>query len=217
MRLLGDDQPVWAFQARGLDGLSMPHATVEDMAADYLAGMREVQPYGPYFIGSMCAGAWIAAVMARTLRAAGETVLPLLLLDPPNTVFQLGYAQIGEEGFVDKMLTRRARRGYVGPSDSPAYVQALITTAKAFEDAIARHRPQPYDGPVYVLSSRQRMQDPVALRKVFTGRFKRYHVGTNHSHALDPHNPAFAQTLLRCVGLIREAARAESSRRQAIR
>jgi thioesterase domain-containing protein len=44
MQLLGDDQPVWAFQARGLDGLREPHATVEDMAADYLGELRKQRP-----------------------------------------------------------------------------------------------------------------------------------------------------------------------------
>jgi hypothetical protein len=67
---------------------------------------------------------------------------------------------------------------------------------------------------VYVLSSRHRMDAPYALdrRRVFTGRFKRYEVGSNHIDALDPRNPVFAKALTRCVGLIREAAREHVSR-----
>jgi amino acid adenylation domain-containing protein len=84
MRLLGNDQPVWAFQARGLDGLSEPHRTIDAMAEEYLAELRKVRPHGPYFLGALCAGALIAAAMARSLSDAGETVLPLLLLDPPG-------------------------------------------------------------------------------------------------------------------------------------
>ncbi len=61
MRLLGDDQPVWVFQARGLDGLDAPHPTVEAMADDYVAAMRRQRPRGPYFVGALCAGAYIAA------------------------------------------------------------------------------------------------------------------------------------------------------------
>ena len=34
-----------------------------------------------YFIGALCAGALVAIAMAHRLRDAGETVLPLLLLD----------------------------------------------------------------------------------------------------------------------------------------
>jgi amino acid adenylation domain-containing protein len=206
MRLLGNDQPVWAFQARGLDGLHEPHPTVEDMAADYLAAMRKQRPHGPYFLGSLCAGAYIAAVMARALQDAGETVLPLLLLDPPESLLHQGYSTMTEEAFVRKMKRRRAQGGSVGPEDDPAYMQAVRRTAMAFEHAIAHHSPQPYDGSVYMLGSRQRGSDPAGLRKIFTGSLKRFEVGTTHAEALNPKNPVFANYLLRCVGLIRQAA-----------
>ncbi len=213
MQLLGNDQPVWAFQARGLDGLREPHPTVEDMAAEYLGEMRSRRPHGPYFLGSLCAGVYIATAMARSLRAAGETVLPLLLLDPPNSVLHQGYSSLTEEQFVSKMKARRASGRSAGPVDDPEYMKAVIRTAMAFERAIANHRPLPYDGPAYVLSSRRRMNgaDPLGLRQIFTGRLKRYEVGTTHADALDPRNPVFASALLRCVGLIREAARSSSN------
>jgi amino acid adenylation domain-containing protein len=209
MQLLGDEQPMWAFQARGLDGLREPHASVEDMAAEYLGEMRKQHPHGPYFLGSLCAGVYIVAIMARTLRDAGETVLPLLLLDPPNSVMQPGYAQLTEEQFFDKMKARSAKRRSSLPSADPAYMQSVLRTATAFEHAIAVHRPPPYDGPVYVLSSRQRSggNDAQDLRRIFTGRVKRYEVGTTHAQSLDPRNPVFASALKRCVGLIRESAR----------
>jgi hypothetical protein len=46
------------------------------------------------------------------------------------------------------------------------------------------------------------------LRRIFTGRYKRYEVGANHANALDPRNPAFAGALRRCVDLIHQAAEA---------
>src|SRR5581483_8062919 len=96
MKLLGDDQPVWAFQARGLDGRNPPHVSIEAMAADYLAALRRVRPRGPYFIGALCAGAYVAASMARALAVAGEVVLPLLLLDPPDSLRHAGYTDMTE-------------------------------------------------------------------------------------------------------------------------
>jgi nonribosomal peptide synthetase DhbF len=209
MRLLGNNQPVWSFQARGLDGLREPHATVEDMAAEYLTEMRKQCPRGPYFLGSLCTGAYIAAVMARSLREAGERVLPLLILDPPNSIGERGYYdRISEERFVTEMKGLRQRGRTAGPVDDPAYMNALRRTVLAFEQAIAKHQPQPYDGPVYVLSSHVRASvGSASLRKVFSGRFKRYNVGETHSESVDPANPVFANALQRCVGLIREAAR----------
>ena len=105
-----------------------------------------------------------------------------------------------------KMQARGARGVTAGAVDDPDYMKALQRTALAFDDAISRHRPVTYDGPVYVLCSRQRMQDPTELRTMFTGRLERYVVGETHKQALDPRNPMFSNTLLRCVRLIREAA-----------
>lgn len=210
MHLLGDNQPVYAFQARGLDGLREPHATVEDMATEYLGEMRRQRPHGPYFLAALCAGAFIAAVMARSLRAASEVVLPLLLLDPPAHLLVSGYSKLSEDRFVRKMKARRALGRTAGPVDDPTYMQRVRHVALAFEGAIARHRPRPYDGPVYILSSRQRIDgvDGSDLRWIFTGHMQRFGVGGTHDEALDPRNPVFSSYLLRCVGMIREAARA---------
>lgn len=167
-----------------------------------------MRAHGPWFIASLCAGVYVAAEMARTLREAGETVLPLLLLDPPNDVNHPGYWQLSERQFVEKMQTRHAKGTTAGPTQDPRYMQAVIRTAAAFEQAIAQHRPRPYEGAAYVLSRHQRMQgsDALSLRRIFTGRCKRYEVGATHAQSLDPRNPVFASTLRRCIELIRAAA-----------
>ena len=210
MQLLGDDQPVWAFQARGLDGLHPPHASVEAMAADYLAELRRERPHGPYFLGALCAGAFIAAVMARELAHAGELVLPLLLLDPPDRLLMGGYGQMSEERFMQKMQARRAMGRSGGPADDPAYLQSVHRVALAFEQAIAAYRPIPYAGPAFMLSSRQRSAVAGAdgVNRICSGTVTRYEVGGTHAEALDPRNPVFANHLLRCVAEIREASRA---------
>jgi len=208
MRLLGDDQPVWAFQARGLDGTSEPHASIEAMADEYLAEMRQVRPQGPYFLGSLCAGVFIVTIMARRLRAAGETVLPLLLLDPPNSIFQPGYLSLTREQFEQKMRTRKANGGTGGPIDDPVYMQALLRTVLAFERSIATHRPHPYDGDAFLLSSTARSQgaDVAFFREMFTGNTVRHEIGDTHRSALSPQNPAFVRALEESLARIRQAA-----------
>ena len=205
MRLLGEDQPVWAFQARGLDGLAAPHTTIEAMAADYLAELRKRRPEGPYFLGSLCAGALIAIVMARALAEIGETVLPLLLLDPPEGAFAMADATLTEERLLKRLKNKQTRGTIASPVDDPSYAQASIRVARAMEQAIRAHRPQPYDGPVYVLASRGRIQTSAALAELYRGKVTRYEVAVTHRQILDAQNELFAAQLSRCLEEIREA------------
>ncbi|RYZ33447.1 MAG: amino acid adenylation domain-containing protein, partial [Myxococcaceae bacterium] len=87
-RQLGPDQPFYGLQAQGLDGTSVPMGTVEEMATHYVQALRTVQPSGPYHLGGWSLGGVIAYEMAHQLRAAGEEVALLALIDSyvPETV-----------------------------------------------------------------------------------------------------------------------------------
>jgi aspartate racemase len=80
-RHLGPDQPVYALQARGLDGKNPPHTRIEEMAAHYIKEIRELQPEGPYSMGGSSAGGVVAFEMAQQLVAAGQDVAVLALFD----------------------------------------------------------------------------------------------------------------------------------------
>jgi amino acid adenylation domain-containing protein len=89
-RALGPDQPFYGLQAKGLDGQQEPHTTIKQMAAHYLAEMRDVQPEGPYLIGGRSSGGTIAFEMACQLSAVGQKVALLALLDTyPAGYFKL--------------------------------------------------------------------------------------------------------------------------------
>ena len=78
---LGQDYPVYTLQARGLldpDGIP---GSIEEMAADYLAQVRKVQPEGPYHLLGWSFGGLVAHDMARQLQETGETVALLASLD----------------------------------------------------------------------------------------------------------------------------------------
>ena len=88
---LGDDQPLYGLQSQkylktttdeyGRPLLEFSQAVVEELANEYVRAMREVQPHGPYLLGGMCRGAHIAFEMATQLKAQGETVSLLAILD----------------------------------------------------------------------------------------------------------------------------------------
>jgi amino acid adenylation domain-containing protein len=87
---LGKAQPFYGLQSAGLVGKHAAHTRVEDMAAHYNKEMRELQPTGPYFIGGRSLGGMIAFEMARQLRAQGEEIGLLALLD----TYPSGYAKL---------------------------------------------------------------------------------------------------------------------------
>jgi thioesterase domain-containing protein/acyl carrier protein len=82
---VGQDRPIYLFEAPGVDGRTKPLKTVEEIASVYIKSMRELQPAGPYYISAMCAGSFIALEMCNQLVEAGESIPRLILLDPRPT------------------------------------------------------------------------------------------------------------------------------------
>jgi amino acid adenylation domain-containing protein len=78
---LGDGQPVYGLQARGLGAGEPIDKSVETMADTYLEEVRRVQPTGPYRLGGWSLGGIIAFEMARRLEEQGERTALLALLD----------------------------------------------------------------------------------------------------------------------------------------
>ncbi|MGF7209876.1 amino acid adenylation domain-containing protein [Skermanella aerolata] len=80
------DRPFYGLQLRGVDGLAEPLTSVEDIAADCVAAIRQVQPHGPYWIGGHCFGGLVAFEIAQRLDALGEEVALVAILDAPAPV-----------------------------------------------------------------------------------------------------------------------------------
>ena len=135
-RHLGPDQPFYGLQAKGLDGKEEPHTSIREMAAHYIKEMRDVQPEGPYFIGGRSSGGTIAFEMACQLKAAGEEVALLALLD----TYPAGYFKLLPQasGFRTRMQ-RQAERvrahlanlGEIGFADKLAYIASKLRYAPA--------------------------------------------------------------------------------------
>ncbi len=79
--LLKENRPLYGIRAPILDGSEPILRSVEEIAATYLADARRVQPKGPYNICGYSFGGIVAFEMARLLRAAGEEVALLGMID----------------------------------------------------------------------------------------------------------------------------------------
>jgi thioesterase domain-containing protein/acyl carrier protein len=150
---LDAEQPVYALQALGLDGITRPLTRVEDMATHYLKEIRTVQPKGPYYLAGGSFGGLVAFEMAHQLQAEGEQVAMLALLDtysPLRSVTQRvrgHWAHLVERGpatyTADALgaISRRLRRRFsAGTTKSEVTVDAstILPGKIEFQDPLVR-------------------------------------------------------------------------------
>src|SRR5262249_28693274 len=91
------DCPVYGVQDRIYSQREKMPATVAEMAADYIAQIRRVQPTGPYSLAGWSFGGIVAYEMATRLQEIGEEVTFLALVDsdhPPDPLPQIGMREI---------------------------------------------------------------------------------------------------------------------------
>ncbi len=80
-RQFSPDQPFYGLQAVGLYEEREPYTTIEEMAARYVDEIRVVQPEGPYVIGGLSFGGFVAFEIAQQLYNQNQTVSLLAILD----------------------------------------------------------------------------------------------------------------------------------------
>ncbi len=75
------EQPIYALQARGLDGEAPPLDRIEDIAAHYISEILKQNPNGPYALAGYSFGGLIAFEMAKQLKQKGKEVAMLGVFD----------------------------------------------------------------------------------------------------------------------------------------
>ena len=118
VRKLGPDQPVYALQARGLDGQSEPRTSVEEMAEAYLKEVRRVQPEGPYHLGGYSMGGRVAFEMARRLIEEGQEVAFLALFESYGPDYKIIPHESGNP-YDERSFARRVGDHLRNMSDMP--------------------------------------------------------------------------------------------------
>ncbi|HEX2091249.1 MAG TPA: amino acid adenylation domain-containing protein, partial [Longimicrobiaceae bacterium] len=179
---LAPDQPLYGLEALPRPGVE---ADLEELAAEYLAAIRAVQPAGPYRLGGWSLGGLFAFEMARQLLARGEEVELLALLDsyPPLgdqyrsapdeaelllfLAHDLGYPSGALHGLAELLAghapgERLERLAEVLRSRVPALAEIdaaqLRDRAEGYRrnlSAAARYRPGPYAGRITLLRAAQ--------------------------------------------------------------
>lgn len=106
-RRLKIDQPVYGVQAQALLSGQSALLRLEDMAAYYIKEIRAVQKHGPYYLFGYSFGGSIVFEMAHQLRAAGETLGLIGMLDARTLSFD---TQHRNQMTVQTKVERRFKR-----------------------------------------------------------------------------------------------------------
>lgn len=138
---MGGDRPVFGLRAPGLGPDEEPRADIETIAAEYLDGIRAIQPSGPYLLGAFCMGAAVVLELTHRLASLGEQAA-MILVDPriqrPDGLrFTLWLLpRRAREGRLAGAVIRRIRRGRATPSAPPPELgpvwQALDAAREAY-------------------------------------------------------------------------------------
>jgi thioesterase domain-containing protein len=80
---LGEDQPFYILETYKYDGLKVL-PSLKEVATAYIAAIRAIYPEGPYILGGWSNGALFAYEIAQQLRAMGQKVELLILMDPSS-------------------------------------------------------------------------------------------------------------------------------------
>ncbi len=123
-RYVPEDLRIYGLQARGLDGASEHPGSIREMAADYIEQIRSVQPAGPYYLLGWSFGGIPGHEIAVQLRAAGEEVAALIIMDayPP---YEEPVAGAGDQEHVPDKEPDQA------PADPDARMARIIEGARS--------------------------------------------------------------------------------------
>ncbi|MEU6299667.1 alpha/beta fold hydrolase, partial [Streptomyces erythrochromogenes] len=119
---LDPDRPVYGLQTPALTDPGFAPASVEELARRYTAHLRSVQPGGPYHLLGWSFGGLVAHAIATELRAAGEDVAFLCVVD----------------GYPAEAFPEEPGPGTAGPTEDEGLTALLAATDRALWPSLRR-------------------------------------------------------------------------------
>jgi acyl-CoA synthetase (AMP-forming)/AMP-acid ligase II/thioesterase domain-containing protein/acyl carrier protein len=126
IRCLSGDIPVFGLSFPDPATLSLPFR-MEEIASRQVEALRRFHPHGPYALAGWCADGILAYEMAQQLRAQGQEVLLVAMMDAcnPATKYERRWnARLGRLRFHGDMLTRLSFKSGI------TYIAERIKTLK---------------------------------------------------------------------------------------
>ncbi|PCC69208.1 amino acid adenylation domain-containing protein [Nannocystis exedens] len=191
------DQAVFGLRAFAAEERKARAGSIEAIARAYLERLRAVQPEGPYRIAGWSFGGAVAFEIASQLRAAGQSVLPLLIDSPAPTHFRDVAAAVEARAF--RVFSAELGGAELDPAETAALealppearISALfariqqshaapdIVDVRQLEELLmllsdniriwCRYEPRPYPGPLLQFRARDPASFLVERERALTG------------------------------------------------
>jgi thioesterase domain-containing protein len=226
-------QQIYAAVPLPRDAQQQPVLGMERMAELMVAAIRQVQPAGPYRLGGYSFGGLAALEMAQQLRAAGEVVDALFLIEAVyderywprpiwlralvrRTGWQLARIMrmrptraIGEFRLrAVRLIQRLMRRRAAAPDRLRVQTSDDATMAPRAYAAMAGYRPRSYDGPMTLIASlvdRHFGCDTARIWAGYAGGLEVRRVGGDHLTVMqEPAATAVASVIDHRLALMRD-------------
>ncbi len=182
-RRLGEDQPTYGLNAKGLDGRESPLESLEEMARSYLQAVRSVQPRGPYQLLGWSFGGLPAFEMAQQLVKDGEAVSLLALIDTWAPIPEqqrlvrdsAADADAAAAALVEEMLqtsaptampgaaSRQENEGSLPPVPDPSWLKGCSQVLKACRRAYRIYEARRYSSSLLVIRPREELTQDAPL------------------------------------------------------
>jgi thioesterase domain-containing protein/acyl carrier protein len=161
---------VYGFDTPGLNGKQAPLDRIEALAAYFLPHLRALQPHGPYCLAGYSVGGLVAFEVAQRLRAAGEDVALIGLIDSAmarrhyglHTVARIWVRRAGDHLRHARRLKPLHAAGYairrmrsmvfdIVPLPHRPNLRPAGSASDAGAEAARRYIPRRYDGAAVLL------------------------------------------------------------------
>jgi thioesterase domain-containing protein len=193
--------PIYGLQARNLRQQAALPGSIDEIAADYLNLIRQVQPAGPYNLLGWSFGGLVAHAIATRLQSLGEEVSILALLDAYPTACEKGqhsdeqkerdrhalYAGLAEDS-IRSMLDILRREGNALSTIREHHYEAIKKIYRNNIDLMTKFSPGRFRGDILLFVARHGEAKPSheIWRPYVSGRIKVRWIDSTHEAMMDP-------------------------------
>lgn len=172
------DCQINGIQSPGIDGITAPLDCMDDLVEFHMKAIRSVQPHGPYFLVGYSFGGLVLLEVARRLRASGQKIALLAMLDSYPHPSYLPLREKIQTAVLSLRSRLRSAPPNLGPKPSGLFLKAIKNVGEASRQAWDEYRPSYYPGEVKFIRAERISLFPSSAQAVWGKLTKKLEVIT---------------------------------------